>query len=272
MTSGVAVKVPGILDFGDVTPDELVVLAQGLSMPDDLPLLQSRCLGPRYLQDQIMRLDGFVTGLPIFVTSLVVSRRSPAQLSIRSIAGSATEVDFSRSSTGNVVVPDTTSVPSLSPLDIFRVFPRSGSSNIVLDLAVDLSVFSLGSCIVTLPLPARANNSRGSTKEHPVGMNLILWMKVDPNLVVAKSPIGIYGVQQNRVVLCGELGNPSPLMTSKSLEGEEQDEQKRELFEEAEARREDGPLPVDPRDPQAVVWRYALTNEAGCERVVPHFR
>jgi len=66
-------------------------------------------------------------------------------------------------------------------------------------------------------------------------MNFVLWEIVDTDLVPAKSPIGIDGVQQNGVVLRAKLRNPSPLTTSESLQDKEQDEHKRKILEEAEA-------------------------------------
>jgi hypothetical protein len=52
-------------------------------------------------------------------------------------------------------------------------------------------------------------------------MNLVLWVKVDINLVPAESPIGIDGKQRNSAIFHVELGNPSPLTTSESLQDEE---------------------------------------------------
>ena len=66
-------------------------------------------------------------------------------------------------------------------------------------------------------------------------MNFALWVRVDANIVPAKSPIGIDRVQQTRVVFRGELRDVSPLTTAESLEDDEQDEYEGKPFEEAEA-------------------------------------
>ena len=55
------------------------------------------------------------------------------------------------------------------------------------------------------------------------------------------------------MVLWGELRDVSPLTVPKPLKDEEEDKREGEILEEAEARREDGTFPIDPRDPEAVV-------------------
>ena len=67
-------------------------------------------------------------------------------------------------------------------------------------------------------------------------MNLILWVEVDSDLLLAKSTVDVHGVQQNRLVLPSEFGDMSPLAGSKSLEDEEKDEGKRDIVEKVEAR------------------------------------
>ena len=52
--SGILAKVACAVDHWDVTTDELVRLAQHLSVPDDLLLFQSQCFRPGYLQDQVV--------------------------------------------------------------------------------------------------------------------------------------------------------------------------------------------------------------------------
>jgi len=125
MSSRVVSKIPRTLDFRDVTPDELVVLAQGLSVPDDLPLFWSGCFRPGYLQDQVMCFDGFVVGLPVVIAGLKISMPSLAQLLIcfvvDGIARANSGVDSSYAS-ASIVVPGTTSDFagfSPDPLDIF---------------------------------------------------------------------------------------------------------------------------------------------------------
>ena len=90
MSSGVVVKTPPILDFRDVTPDELVALAQGLSVSNDPPFFQSRRFWPRHLQDQIVHLDDFVTGLPVIITGSEIRTGPIIFLSMASVL-----VDFS---------------------------------------------------------------------------------------------------------------------------------------------------------------------------------
>ena len=52
-------------------------------------------------------------------------------------------------------------------------------------------------------------------------MNHIFRVKVDVNLVLAKGPVRVDGVQQDGVIFRGEFWNVSPLAPSKSLEDEE---------------------------------------------------
>ena len=198
MSSGVAVKIPRTLDFQDVTPDEFVALAQGLGALDDPPLLQPRLPWPRHLQDQTVHPDDLTTGLPEFTPGLEIS------------TGPDTVLGATSNFTG--VSPD--------PLHIPRAFPRGSSNEITLGPAVNLSEFSLGSSTVAL-IPVCTDDGCSPAKERPAGMNLAIWVKIDLNLIPAKSPIWIYGIQRHRVVFRGEFENVPPLAASKSLEDEE---------------------------------------------------
>ena len=106
-------KIPRILDFRDVTPDELVVLAQGLSVLDDLPLFRSGCFRPGYLQDQTMCFDDFAVCGLIGIAILVIDTPSFSNLQVDVVHGIA-GVTFDRTGTTGVLVDF-----SLDQLDIF---------------------------------------------------------------------------------------------------------------------------------------------------------
>lgn len=82
----------------------------------------------------------------------------------------------------------------------------------------------------------RANNGRGSTKERPGGINLIIWVEIDRDFVPAKSPIRIHGVQQDTAVFGIEFGDVSPLTASKPLKDEEQGKREGQFLKETTAR------------------------------------
>jgi len=103
-------------------------------------------------------------------------------------------------------------------------------------------------------------------------MHLIIRIEVDTHLLLAESPISVSGVQRNDVVLRSEFGDVSPLAVPKPLEDDEEDERKREILEKTKARCEDGTLPVDPRDPQAIVWTRMSVSGAARECTDPHFQ
>ena len=86
---------------------------------------------------------------------------------------------------------------------------------------MNLSRFSLSSSTIFLLIPACTNDGCGSAEEGRAGMNHIFRVKVDVNLVLAKGPVRVDGVQQDGVIFRGEFWNVSPLAPSKSLEDEE---------------------------------------------------
>ena len=94
--------------------------------------------------------------------------------------------------------------------------------------------FSTSITIITVP--ACAHNSCRPTQERPTGMDLILWVEVDTNFLLTESPVNVHGVQHNSLSLPSKFGNMSPLATSKPLKDEDEDEGKREIIEEVEAR------------------------------------
>ena len=108
MLGRVASKIPRTLDFRDVTLDEFVVLAQGLSVLDGLPLFRSGCFRPGYLQDQVMCFDSFVVSLPVVVAGSVIGIPSLARLFvcfvIDGVTGVNSRVDSSGASTSIIVL------------------------------------------------------------------------------------------------------------------------------------------------------------------------
>jgi len=123
--SRVAPKIPRTLDFRDVTPDELVVLAQGPSVLDDLPLFRSGCFWPGYFQDQVMCFDDITVCGSIGIATLIIDTPciSNLRVDVRGIAG----VMFDRTgTTGVILVPDAANVLvdlSLDQLDILSISP-----------------------------------------------------------------------------------------------------------------------------------------------------
>jgi hypothetical protein len=73
------------------------------------------------------------------------------------------------------------------------------------------------------------------------------------------------------VVIRGKLGDFSPLAVSKPLEDEKEDKCKREILEETKARRENSALPVDPRNPQTVIWNAYQLVGAGASALILTF-
>jgi hypothetical protein len=86
-------------------------------------------------------------------------------------------------------------------------------------------------------------------------MDFILRAEIDGNLTLTGGPVGVDGVQQHGAVFRRELRDVPPLAASEPLEDEKEDEHKGKLLEETIVRRENAPFPVDPRDPQMVVWK-----------------
>ena len=147
MLSGVVSKIPRALDFRNVTPDELVVPAQGLSVPDDLPLFRSGCFRPGYLQDQVTCFDGFVVSLPVVTAGSAIGIPSHARLFIcfviAGVTGVNSKIDSSGAST-SIIVLDTIgdfSGFSLNRLDILSIFSPTTLSLTPLRTSV---CFSLG--------------------------------------------------------------------------------------------------------------------------------
>jgi len=66
-------------------------------------------------------------------------------------------------------------------------------------------------------------------------MDLVLRMEVDTDLLLTENPASVHRVQQNGLALHGGFRDMTPLAMPKLLEGEEEDECEREIFEEAEA-------------------------------------
>ena len=160
-----------------------------------------------------MRFDDVVVSLPVLVASLIVSTLSLVQFFIHPVTLSVTEIGFSCIQSDVAIVLDLAS-----------------------DLVVNLHMFPLSDPAIVLPRHVCTNNSCGSTEERPVGIHLVLWVKVDAHSVLAKGSIRIDTVQRDRAAFRGELRNISPFAASKSLEDEEQDEHEWKAFEEAEPR------------------------------------
>ena len=127
MLSRVASKIPRTLDFRDVTLDEFVVLAQGLSVLDDLPLFRSGCFRPGYLQDQVMCFDDITVCGLIGIATLIIDAPCISNLRVDVVCGIA-GVMFDRTCTAGVIlVPDTANVFvdfSLDQLDILSILPN----------------------------------------------------------------------------------------------------------------------------------------------------
>ena len=233
--SRVPVEIASVLDLGDVTPDEPVRLPQRLGVCDDLPLLDSRCLWPADLQDKVMSVDDLVASLSIGVASLILGVLLAA-LPARSV---------------------TTTGDGFIGLRFLEILLCNGFSSVVSLIPLSLDASLLHPSIIAILLGAGSDNRCRSAQEGPPGMYLILRMEANTRLLCPERAILNDRVQRNGVLRRGELNDVPPLTVSESLEGEEQDEHKREVFKETDPRRDDDPFPVHPRDPEGVVWQAA---------------
>jgi len=215
-----------------------------------------------------MGLGEITIRFSIGVTSLVVGAR---RFSCCWVAHSIAGVVFGWISTINLapILDTITSLPGspLGMLNVLRVHSGNAPNDATLGHTLAFSV-----SIAILPVRTCTYNSRRPTQERPTGMDLILWVEVDTDLFLTESPVDAHGVQQNGPVVRSEFGDIPPLATSKSLEDEEKDEGEGEIPKEAKALRENGTLPVDPRDPQEIIWKSASVCQSTCEHTGSHLR
>ena len=170
-----------------------------------------------------MRLKSLSTSFPVVLALLVKFKPGLGELVI---AHTNAVLDFGCAKAGGMVIVEAavtilgfflgpSGVLHTSPPGVPNgaIFGPTGSGLPGMDSLCDPTI--------TSTIFARADDGRGSTKERPGGMDLVIWIEVDCHFALAQSPISIHRVQQNVVVFCSEFRDVSPLTASKSLKDEE---------------------------------------------------